>query len=158
MAAKKAAKKKAKPAYLREVSIKYRKRRIKDGSPVNQPLTDAEKVYALFRDLEDETKEKLIAISLDTKLKIIAFEVVSIGSVSAIYTRPIEAVRASIMVNAYGIIILHNHPSGDPTPSRADKAFTKKLVRSCNDLGIAFHDHIIIGQDGFFSFQEEGLM
>ena len=108
--------------------------------------------------MQDETKEKLIAVSLDAKLKIITFEVVGVGLVSGVFARPAEALRTSIMVNAYGVILLHNHPSGDPTPSDEDKAFTQQIKRSCDDLGIKLHDHIIIGSDRFFSFDDEGLI
>lgn len=156
--AKKTAPKKAKQIYLREVSVKYRKRRVKDDAPVNEPLSEPQKVVELFHDMQDETKEKLIAISLDTKLKIINFEVVGIGLVSGIFGRPAEALRAAIMVNAHGVILLHNHPSGDPMPSDEDKAFTQRIKRSSDDLGIKLHDHIIISAEGFYSFNDHGLL
>jgi len=145
------------PSYLREVEIKFKKRKVKNGA-AEAAVTDAKQVYELFADLQNETKEKLLAISLDTKLKVIAFEVVALGSLVSIAGRPAEVVRASIMVNAYGIIIVHNHPSGDPTPSKVDKEFTKTLNRVCNDLGISFHDHVIIGEGDYFSFAEAGLL
>lgn len=158
MMAKKTTSKKTKQIYLREVSVKYRKRRVKSDAPVDEALNEPEKVVELFRDMQDETKEKLIAVSLDAKLKIINFEVVGVGIVSGVFARPAEALRAAIMVNAYGVILVHNHPSGDPTPSDEDKAFTKQIGRSCDDLGIKLHDHIIIGSDSFFSFDDEGLI
>lgn len=147
-----------KPAYLREIEIRYKKKRVKAGSPVGKRITGAEQVFALFSDLQNEAKEKLITISLDVKLKIICFEVVAIGSVSAIYARPVEAIRAAIPMNPYGIIVVHNHPSGEPEPSDEDKAFTEKLLRSTRDLGIEFHDHVIIGDGAYYSFAEKGLM
>lgn len=156
--AKKTTSQKAKQVYLREVSVKYRKRRVKDDAPVDEPLNEPEKVVELFRDMQDETKEKLIAISLDVKLKIINFEVVGVGLVAGVFGRPAEALRAAIMVNAYGVILVHNHPSGDPEPSDEDKVFTQQIKRSCDDLGIKLHDHIIIGSDEFFSFNDEGLV
>jgi len=112
----------------------------------------------LFSDLQNEAKEKLIVICLDVKLKIICFEVVAIGSLCAIYARPVEALRAAIPLNPYGIIVVHNHPSGEVQPSDEDKEFTKKLMRSTNDLGLTFHDHVIIGDGEYYSFSDAGLM
>ncbi len=151
-------KKVQKPTYLREIQIRYKKKRVKSDSPVGKKITDARLVFELFSDLQNEAKEKLITISLDVKLKIICFEVVAIGSVNAIYARPVEAIRASIPLNPYGIIMVHNHPSGDPEPSSGDKNFTSKLLLNTKSLGIEFHDHIIIGDGKYFSFAEHGLI
>lgn len=147
-----------KPAYLREIEIRYKKRRVRAGSPVGKKIAGAQQVYELFSDLQNEAKEKLIVICLDVKLKILCFEVVAIGSLSTIYVRPIETLRAAIPLNPYGITIVHNHPSGEAQPSPGDKAFTKKLMRSTDDLGLAFHDHVIIGDGTYYSFAESGLM
>ena len=88
----------------------------------------------------------------------LCFEVIAIGAVNSIYTRPIEALRAAIPLNPYGIIIVHNHPSGDPTPSDADEKFTSNLLTLTMASGLEFHDHIIIGSDNYFSFAEHGIM
>lgn|SRR5574337_1519657 len=151
-------KKPAKPAYLREIQIKYKKKRVKNGAPIGKKIAGAQQVYELFSDLQNEAKEKLIVICLDVKLKILCFEVVAIGSLYSVYTRPIESLRAAIPLNPYGIIVVHNHPSGEVEPSEEDEQFTKKLKRSTDDLGLAFHDHIIIGDGEYYSFQETGLM
>ncbi|MEM1221521.1 MAG: JAB domain-containing protein [Verrucomicrobiota bacterium] len=146
------------PAYLRELTIKYRKKRVKNGAPVDEPLIDPEQVAALFRDMEDEAKEKMVAICLDAKLKVICFEVVAIGTVNGIYGRPAEVLRAPIALNAYNVILVHNHPSGDPTPSPEDETFTRELRRYMQGLGIRFCDHIIIGQGDYYSFSDAGVL
>jgi len=161
MAKAKCTKKKKAPrksAYLREVQIRFRKKRIKDGSPVEKPIGDSRQIYELFQDLQNETKEKLITISLDIKLKIICFEVVAIGSLTSIYTRPFEAIRAALPLNPYGIILVHNHPSGDPSPNKVDKNFTKKLMTLTKAGGLYFLDHIIIGDEDYFSFADKELI
>ena len=117
-----------------------------------------EQVVELFKDLQNETKEKLIAISLDVKLKIIAFEVVCIGTVHLMSARPFELLRTPILVNAYGLILVHNHPSGDPEPSDEDKNLTKEIKNLCQSGGMVLHDHIIIGDGEYFSFAQEGLI
>jgi DNA repair protein RadC len=143
------------PAYLREISIKYRKKRVKNDAPVDEPLTDPEQIVSLFHDLEDEAKEKLIAVCLDVTLKVICFEVVSIGNVKGVYARIAEVLRAPIALNAYNLILVHNHPSGDPTPSPEDNQFTKDLRRYTKGLGICLCDHIIIGKGRYYSFAED---
>lgn len=146
------------PTYIREIELRYKKHRVKSNAPVNEPLTDATKVFELFSDLQNEAKEKLITISLDIKLKPLSFEVVAIGAVNAVYARPVEVLRAAIPLNPYGIIVVHNHPSGDPTPSLEDEEFTSRLLINTTSLGLKFHDHIIIGHKEYFSFAEQGLM
>jgi len=145
-------------SYLREVQIRFKKKRVKSNLSVAEPLTDSRKVYELFKDLQDETKEKLITISIDLKLKIICFEVVAIGSVDTIFVRPFEAIRAILLTNPYGFIVVHNHTSGDPKPSPHDKKFTKKLKKMAEIAGVTFLDHIIIGEDRYFSFSDKGLL
>jgi len=160
-AAGKAPKKKAKtqkPTYLREIRILFKKKRVKAGSPVGKSITNAQQIYELFSDLQNEVKEKLVTVSLDSKMKILCFEVVAIGSLNSIYARPIEAIRASIPLNPYGIIIVHNYPSGGPKPSKDDKSFTSDLLINTKSLGVKFYDHIIIGDGEYYSFAEHRLM
>jgi DNA repair protein RadC len=147
-----------KPVYIREIEIRYKKKKLKSQTPVGEPLTDPKIVVELFSDLQNEAKEKLITVSLDSKLKILCFEVVAIGSVVSIYTRPVEAIRGAIPLNPYGIIVVHNHPSGDPAPSEDDKKFTLNLLINTESLGLKFCDHIIIGHESYYSFKETGLM
>ena len=151
-------KKAVKPAYLREIQIRYKKKRVKAGSPIGKRIAGAKQVFELFSDLQNDGKEKLVTISLDVRLKVICFEVVAIGSLCAVYARPVEMLRAAIPLNPYGIIVVHNHPSGEAEPSSEDKEFTKKLKRSTEDLGLVFHDHVIIGDGDYYSFVEAGLM
>jgi len=151
-------KKKKKYKYIREIEIRYKKKRVEGDVVLGKAATDARKVVELFSDLQNESKEKLITISLNSRLRIICFEVIAIGSVESIYVRPIEALRTSIPWSPHGIIMVHNHPSGDPKPSSEDKNFTKQLLRSTSDLGVEFHDHIIIGEDKYYSFAEKGIL
>ncbi|MBI3563369.1 MAG: DNA repair protein RadC [Gammaproteobacteria bacterium] len=146
------------PAYIREIEIRYKKHPVDANAPVNEPLTDPRRVYELFSDLQNEAKEKLITISLDVKLKLLCFEIIAIGSVNSVYARPVEALRGAISLNAYGIIIVHNHPSGDPRPSSGDERFTSDLLINTTSLGLEFYDHVIIGDGTYYSFVEQGLM
>lgn len=149
---------KPRPAFLKEVQITFKKRRVKNGAPVDQPITDPAQVFSLFEDLQNETKEKFICIALDVKMKILCFEVVAIGSRSAVYLKPVEVVRTSLPWNPEGFIVVHNHPSGDPTPSDADRDFTEALDKAIRILGCTLFDHVIIGQGCCYSFAQEGLL
>ncbi len=144
--------------YLREVELRYRKRKVTDAAAIGKPIRAAEQVVDLFTDLQSEAKEKLLTIHLDTKNRILCFEVVAMGSLKAIYMRPMEVFRTSFPVNAHGAIVVHNHPSGDPRPSADDKALTKTLIRMASDMGLSFDDHIIIGDGRYYSFAEHGLL
>ncbi|MCB1215555.1 MAG: DNA repair protein RadC, partial [Deltaproteobacteria bacterium] len=135
----------------------YKIKKVKDKI-LGRQISDAKTVVQLFEDLQNETKEKLITINLDSKNKIICFEVVAIGSLNAIYLRPGEVFRTSILVNAAAAIVIHNHPSGDPRPSKEDKELTKHLKIVSDAMGLSFYDHVIIGLDGYFSFAEKLLI
>ena len=143
---------------MREIQIRFKKKRVAANAPIDVALTDAKQVAELFRDMQREIKEKMVAISLDTKLKILAFEVVAIGSKNAIYTNVSECISTAVIMRAASLIMVHNHPSGNPEPSPEDKKFTFQLLAACQPLGISFHDHVIIGDEDFYSFANEGLM
>lgn len=143
--------------YLKEIEIRYKIKRI-DDKVIGKRVTDAKIVADLFSDLQSETKEKFLAVNLDANNKILCFEVVAIGSVEAIYLRPMEVFRTSIIVNASAVILVHNHPSGEPNPSPADVNFTIKCMRIADDLGVNLQDHIVIGLEGYYSFAEKGVV
>lgn len=147
----------AKYTYLREVELKYRYKRVSNAdTPTGARLTDPGTVVRLFADLQNASKEKVIAVSLDKRFKILCYEVVAIGSVDTVALRPAEVFRAAVVFNATGVIVLHNHPSGEPEPSAEDRAFTQRLRDAGQTLGIALVDHIIVGMEGYFSFANEG--
>ena len=100
-------------------------------------------------------REYLLVISVDSKGRPLAIEIVSIGTVNATLAEPREIFKHAILANAAGIILVHNHPSGDCTPSEEDEEMTRRINESGKLLGILVRDHVIIG-DGYFSFHEEG--
>jgi len=108
--------------------------------------------------LEGADREHFAAILLDTKNGIIGIHTVSIGALNTSIVHPREVFKAAILANAAGIIVSHNHPSGNITPSEDDKAVTQRLRDAGTILGITVLDHIIIGEDGYFSFKAQGLI
>lgn len=103
-------------------------------------------------------KEHFNIVILDTKNQIISIENISIGTLNASIVHPRDVYKAAIQKNGNAIILLHNHPSGDVTPSGEDINITKRLVEAGNLIGIKVLDHLIIGNDVFLSMKEKNLM
>ncbi|TRL41559.1 RadC family protein [Rhizobium straminoryzae] len=100
-----------------------------------------------------EAREQFRILFLDKRNALIADEVQGRGTVDHTPVYPREVVRRALELSATAIILVHNHPSGDPTPSRADIDMTKTIIDTAKPLGITVHDHIIIGKDGHVSFR-----
>lgn len=100
-----------------------------------------------------EEKEQFRILFLDRKNVLIADEVQQVGTVDHTPVYPREVVKRALELSATAIVLAHNHPSGDPTPSRADIEMTKTIVDIAGPLGIAVHDHIIVGRNGHASFR-----
>ena len=105
-----------------------------------------------------EPREQFRILFLDKRNTLIADEVQGHGTVDHTPVYPREVVRRALELSATAIILVHNHPSGDPTPSRADIDMTKTIVETARPLGITVHDHIIIGKDGHASLKGLRLM
>lgn len=105
-----------------------------------------------------ETREQFRILFLDKKNRLIADEVQQTGTVDHTPVYPREVLRRSLELSATAIILVHNHPSGDPTPSRADIAMTHKIRDAAEALEICVHDHIIIGRNGHSSLKGMSLM
>jgi DNA repair protein RadC len=103
-------------------------------------------------------REQFRILFLDRKNALIADEVQQTGTVDHTPVYPREVVRRALELSATALILVHNHPSGDPTPSGADMRMTRELVDIAKPLGIAIHDHIIVGRDGHASFKGLGLI
>lgn len=107
--------------------------------------------------LRFEKKEHFLVIHLDTKNQVIAEEVASIGSLDSSIVHPREIFKSALKKSSASIICVHNHPSGDPTPSREDILVTKRLSEVGQIMGIEVLDHVIIGEQRFVSMKEKGL-
>ena len=135
---------------IRESSVLYKNR------TVNSPQEAAD-LFEPF--LKDEDREKFLIVGLDTKNKPTVISVVSVGSLNSSIVHPHEVFKIAILSNSNAIILGHNHPSGDPTPSREDMEVTKRLVEAGKLLGIKVLDHIIIGSNSrYVSFKSFGNM
>ncbi len=121
---------------------------------INCPEDVVEFFGSQFRKLD---KECFFALLLNNARKMISIERISVGSMDLAIAHPREVFRKAIEKSAAGLILIHNHPSGDETPSKEDISLTKRMVKAGEIIGIKVVDHVIIG-DGYFSFKEAGLL
>jgi DNA repair protein RadC len=130
----------------------------------HQKLDSPELVYELMAtEMRALHKESLRVILLDTRYHHIGTEQVSLGSVNESIAHPRDVFRPAVVASAYAVIVVHNHPSGDPSPSQSDHSLTRRLVEAAELLQIKLLDHVIIGApaDGrqpYFSFKEAGVL
>ena len=117
----------------------------------------------MAQDLRALTRESLRALLLDTKFQLIRIEEISLGSLNESIAHPREIFRPALVHSAYAFIMVHNHPSGDPSPSEADRKLTRRLVEVGGLLQVQMLDHIIIGsmlagKPSYYSFKEAGVI
>lgn len=108
--------------------------------------------------LQHEPREQFRVLYLDKKNQLILDEIQNRGTVDHAPVYPREVVRRALELSASAMIIVHNHPSGDPTPSRADIDMTKQVIEAARSLSVQVHDHLIVGREGVASFKQLGLM
>lgn len=141
---------------------KYQLKLVKENSgnyninkQVCNPL-DAKEAINTILDLNNEHVEKFGILALDTKNNIIGVHIISIGSLNASIVHPREVFKAAILNNASSIILFHNHPSGEVTPSEEDKEITRMLVNAGQIMKVNVYDHIIVGEENYCSLKEKG--
>jgi DNA repair protein RadC len=108
--------------------------------------------------LAHEPREQFRVLFLDKKNQLIADETMAHGTVDHANVYPREVVRRALELSASSVILVHNHPSGDPTPSSADVEMTRQVIEAGRPLRIAVHDHLVVGRDGVASFKALGLL
>jgi len=139
----------------------FRVMTIRESSP--DYLADGpEKVAAYWREFVatspyyDPDKEQLVVILLNTRRKVIGHSIVALGTLDSVIVHPRDVFRPAIMGNAHGVIVGHNHPSGDPKPSEADIRVTRDLIRAGHLLKVELLDHLVMGDKEWMSLRELG--
>lgn len=140
---------------LLELSKRLSRQRYSLGAKFNNPR-DISNIF--MEELRHQKEECFVTILLDAKCRMITYEMVSKGSLTASIVHPREVYKKAISRSAYSIVALHNHPSGDPTPSKEDIHITNRLKQVGEVIGIPLIDHIIIGDRRYFSLKEEGCI
>lgn len=152
----------AKPQHAKRVQFVSLKM-VKESKSLLYPRRQvccAEDAVELARPLlEDSDRETFLVVVLDTKHNPTLIQVASVGTLDASLVHPREIYKIAIIGNGSAVICLHNHPSGNPTPSPEDLAVTKRLKDAASLLGIDFLDHIVVGSDSqYVSLKAQGLM
>lgn len=145
----------ARLAAVFEIGRRVRMRPPRRGQPVRHPQQMA--TYLGTR-LADAQSESFGVLLLDARNRLLADDVLSQGGWSASVVRPREVFRRALLAGAPALILYHNHPSGDPAPSREDIQITRQLVDAGQLLGIKVLDHLIVGVEGYASLRERGLL
>jgi len=131
----------------------------RDDGVLSRPrLQSAADVARDLGALAELDREAFVVLLLDQKNRVTGVHVVSIGSLAASLVHPREVFKTAILANAAAVLVVHNHPSGDPTPSREDREITERLVQCGQTLGIPVLDHVVIAADGYRSFADAGLL
>jgi DNA repair protein RadC len=133
--------------------VREQKQPYRIGTPEN-----ARDIAIDYLDLENCDREHFVVAYLDTQGKINALCTISVGSMACSVVHPREVFKPAILASAASIILIHNHPSGDPTPSQTDIETTQRLVKAGELLGITVLDHIIVGGNNYISLKSEGAM
>ena len=123
-----------------------------------QRYSSPSQVSDTFQFLMNETKEMFLTLHLDGKNRIICMDVVSIGSLNQSIVEPRSVFQTACLSNAAALILVHQHPTGDPSPSSEDISITRRLKEAGEIMGINVLDHIIVGNGEYMSFVERGLL
>lgn len=130
-----------------------------DTNPSRDRITSSEDVAKiLHKELQHEKREHLVSFLLNAKGDVESRSTISIGELSATTIHPREVLSPAIRKSAAGIILAHNHPSGDPTPSREDIEATIRIAEAAELVGIRLVDHVIIGNGDYVSLRHEGVI
>jgi DNA repair protein RadC len=129
------------------------------AQPLRPMIDSPQRAYLeLLPHLIEEKTEVLYVLLRDVRRNLLHKEEIGRGTLNHVIVHPREVFSVAIRHRAHSLIVAHNHPSGDPTPSHADREITHKLAAASSIIGIPLIDHLILGRDRFFSFQEKGLL
>jgi len=148
----------AKAAQIK-AALEIGKRLLRQKTRSRKKITSVEDVVNYYRPyLRDLKREVFKIMLLDSRNKIIKEMTISEGSLNASIVHPREVIREIIRESTSAVIFVHNHPSGEPKPTREDIEITERLVKACDLVGVRVLDHIIIGDDDYTSLADEGLI
>lgn len=120
------------------------------------PLTSSGEVRNYFSTLEQEPREVVIAAYLDNKHRVLSIDEISRGTLTASLFEPRAILQGALLANAAAMVLVHNHPSGDPKPSTEDISVTKTLKQIADILPVRLLDHVIIGRGSYYSLNDQG--
>lgn len=142
-------------AELLSIAKAFARRRLARGRKITQPTLAFEYLQVLLQDVEHEV---FSAVFLDSQHRVIRFEELFRGSIDSASVYPREVVKQALACNAAAVILVHNHPSGDPEPSDADWRITQRLQEALGLIDVRVIDHVVVAHEGCISFAERGCL
>ncbi len=140
---------------IKAVADRYLERKVVGKRPIH----NARELFDyLYFNMKDRHRECFKVIFLDARNQVLATRTLFEGTLTASSVYPREVVQAALEHRAASLIFAHNHPSGDPNPSREDIAITRQLVFACRVMGVTVHEHLVIGDNTYFSFADQGYI
>ncbi len=134
-------------------------KRIIEPNIMGSRMTSPQIIYQTMRhSMQNLNQENAVCLYLNTQSQIIAKKTLSIGTLEYTVFHPRDILKWALKYSAYALVLLHNHPSGNATPSEMDKNMTWLIYDACETIGLKMIDHIIIGANTFYSFAEEGII
>ncbi len=140
---------------IKAVADRYLEKKVVGTDPVRNA---AELFDFLYHRIRDKHRERFLVLFLDAKNRVTDIETLFVGTLTGSSVYPREVVAAALDRHAAAVIFVHNHPSGDPSPSAEDLALTRQLVFACSVVGVTVHEHLIIGDNCYFSFADHGVI
>jgi len=137
------------------VSNRYLQKKVVGKDPIH---SSKELFDYLYHSLRDKTREIFKVVFLDAQNRVISIKTLFEGTLTAGSVYPREVVKAALQQNAAALFLVHNHPSGTPRPSPEDTRLTRRLVHACRVMDITIHEHLIIGDNTYFSFADHGYI
>lgn len=140
---------------IKAVADRYLEKKVTEKPAIR----NADDLYNyLSHTLRDRPRECFKVLFLDAKNRVISVKTLFEGTLTAASVYPREVIREALDHRAAALIFAHNHPSGDPAPSPEDRAITRQLIAACAVMGITVHEHIIVGDNAYYSFADQGLI
>jgi DNA repair protein RadC len=129
---------------------------VRDGAPIfPDPIRTSAEVFRLLgEEARTWDRERFLTVILDGKNRVVGIDEVAVGTATAALVHPREVLKTVLLANGVSIILVHNHPSGDPTPSEEDVALTRRIKAAAELMGIRFLDHVVLGDGRFRSLAE----
>jgi len=142
-----------------QAALELGRRSVARPLPLGEPIRSSQQVFEAFRPrLAHREREHMLAVLLDTKHRVIKEVCVSVGCLDSTIVHPREVFRPAVAEAAAAVILVHNHPSGDPAPSAEDRAVTRRLATTAEVLGVELLDHVIVARQGCASLRDQGLL
>lgn len=134
----------------------YKAKSHAESKSTRKRLASSTDVWSAMADLGKSDREHMVVFDLDTRHRVIERRIVAIGTMTSVEVHPREVFKPAIMNGAAAMVLSHNHPSGDPTPSREDIALTTRLREVGDLVGITVLDHVVVGAEGYVSLADRG--